>query len=150
MNDNNRNNGNGNQNQNRNHSTLLIFLVVTLLTLVVMSIFNRMMDDSTSMEITYDQFLDLLEQDLVKSVTVDQDKLTIVTNTQELASQGIETTYYTGRTELRAADPDLDPDGRGDAQDVRLRRHDGRGQEPRQDVHAVRDRRYLQGRGGTG
>ena len=97
MNDNNRNNGNGNQNQNRNHSTLLIFLVVTLLTLVVMSIFNRMMDDSTSMEITYDQFLDLLEQDLVKSVTVDQDKLTIVTNTQELASQGIETTYYTGR-----------------------------------------------------
>ena len=56
MNDNNRNNGNGNQNQNRNHSTLLIFLVVTLLTLVVMSIFNRMMDDSTSMEITYDQF----------------------------------------------------------------------------------------------
>ena len=97
MNDNNRNDGNGNPNQNRNHSTILIFLVVTLVTLVLMSIVNRAMNDSTSMEITYDQFLDLLDQNLVDSVTVDQDKLTIVTKNQGLANQGIEMKYYTGR-----------------------------------------------------
>ena len=99
MNENNQNNGGGNRggNQNRNHSSLLIFLVVTLITLVLMSFFNRMMNDSTSMEISYDQFLDLLEQDLVESVTLDSDKLTIVTKKQNLASQGIEMTYYTGR-----------------------------------------------------
>ena len=99
MNENNHGNGNGNGNggKNRSHSSILIFLVVTLITLVLMSFFNRMMNDSTSMEITYDQFLDLLEQDLVESVTLDSDKLTIVTKKQSLASQGIEMTYYTGR-----------------------------------------------------
>ena len=99
MNENNHGNGGGNSggNQNRNHSSILIFLVVTLVTLVLMSFFNRMMNDSTSMEISYDQFLDLLEQDLVESVTLDSDKLTIVTKQQSLASQGIEMTYYTGR-----------------------------------------------------
>ena len=105
MNENNQgnHNGNGGGNQNRNHSSILIFLVVTLVTLVLMSFFNRMMNDSTSMEISYDQFLDLLEQNLVESVTLDSDKLTVVTKNQSLASQGIEMTYYTGRM----ADPDL-------------------------------------------
>ncbi len=101
MNENNHNNGNGNNgnggNQNRGHSSILIFLGVTLITLVLMSFFNRMMNDSTSMEISYDQFLDLLEQDLVESVTLDSDKLTVVTKKQNMASQGIETHYYTGR-----------------------------------------------------
>ena len=97
MNDNNRNDQKGNPNQNRNHSTILIFMIVTLVTLVLMSIVNRAMNDSTSMEITYDQFLDLLDQNLIDSVTVDTDKLTIVTKKQGLASQGVEMTYYTGR-----------------------------------------------------
>ena len=97
MNDNNRNDQKGNPNQNRNHSTILIFMIVTLVTLVLMSIVNRAMNDSTSMEITYDQFLDLLDQNLIDSVTVDADKLTIVTKKQGLASQGVEMTYYTGR-----------------------------------------------------
>ena len=105
MNENNQgnHNGNGGGNQNRNHSSILIFLVVTLVTLVLMSFFNRMMNDSTSMEISYDQLLNLLEQNLVESVTLDSDKLTVVTKNQSLASQGIEMTYYTGRM----ADPDL-------------------------------------------
>lgn len=104
MNENNHNNGNGSGgNRNRNHSSILIFLVVTLVTLVLMSFFNRMMNDSTSMEISYDQFLDLLEQNLVESVTLDSDKLTVVTKKQNLASQGIEMTYYTGRI----PDPDI-------------------------------------------
>ena len=97
MNDNNRNDQKGNPNQNRNHSTVLIFMIVTLVTLVLMSIVNRAMNDSTSMEITYDQFLDLLDQNLIDSVTVDTDKLTIVTKKQGLAAQGVEMTYYTGR-----------------------------------------------------
>ena len=103
MNDNNRNDPKGNPNQNRNHSTILIFMIVTLVTLVLMSIVNRAMNDSTSMEITYDQFLDLLDQNLIDSVTVDTDKLTIVTKKQGLASQGVEMTYYTGRID----DPNL-------------------------------------------
>ena len=97
MNNNNRNEGPGNTPQNNNHSSLLIFLGVTLITLLIMSFVNRAMNDSTSMEISYDQFLDLLDRDLIQKVTLDTDKLTIVTKSQSLASQGVEMTYYTGR-----------------------------------------------------
>jgi cell division protease FtsH len=56
------------------------------------------MTSTTTKEITYDQFLDLLDNNLVESVTVDTNKLEIVTKKdQPLASQGIEVTYYTGR-----------------------------------------------------
>ena len=98
MNENNRKDEHGKDNRNRNHSTVIIFLVVTLVTLVIMSFFNRMMNDSTKKEITYDQFLDLLDKDLVDKVTVDSDKLTITTkSSKELAAQGVEVEYYTGR-----------------------------------------------------
>ena len=97
MNNNNRNEGPGNTPQNNNHSSLLIFLGVTLITLLIMSFVNRAMNDSTSMEISYDQFLDLLDRNLIQKVTLDTDKLTIVTKSQSLASQGVEMTYYTGR-----------------------------------------------------
>lgn len=105
MNDNNRQEGpgGGKQNGNRNHSTILIFLIVTLATLLIMSFFNKMMSESTSEEITYDQFLELLDRKLVDKVTLDTSKIEIVTKNQPLSGQGIEYTYYTGRTE----DPQL-------------------------------------------
>ena len=104
MNENHRNDGSGhNQGGNRNHSAILLFLVVTLITLLIMSFVNRMMSDSTSEEITYDQFLALLDRDLVDKVTIGPDKLTIVTKNQPLSGQGIEYSYFTGRV----SDPDL-------------------------------------------
>ncbi len=93
MNEDHRNSGG---NRDRKNSTILIFLVVTLITLVLMSVFNRMMTKSTSQEITYDQFLELLEKDLVDTVTVQSDRITIVTKNQPLSGQGVEYSYYTG------------------------------------------------------
>jgi len=101
--DNNRRNEGSGGNRGGNHSTILIFLVVTLITLVVMGFFNRMMTDTTSEEITYDQFLELLDRGLVDKVTLSSNTITIVTVNQPLSGQGIEYSYYTGRT----SDPDL-------------------------------------------
>ena len=84
--------------QGNNHGSILAFLIVTFITLGIMSLVNRAMTSTTTKEITYDQFLDLLDNNLVESVTVDTNKLEIVTKKdQPLASQGIEVTYYTGR-----------------------------------------------------
>ena len=88
---------------NRNHSTLVIFLVVTLITLLVMSFFNNMMKDSTSKEITYDEFLTMLDNGEVKSVSIGSSKLTITPKMQPFSGQGVTMTAYTGRTN----DPDL-------------------------------------------
>ena len=97
MNDDHRKQGPANG-QGNNHGSILAFLIVTFITLGIMSLVNRAMTSTTTKEITYDQFLDLLDNNLVESVTVDTNKLEIVTKKdQPLASQGIEVTYYTGR-----------------------------------------------------
>ncbi len=98
--------GRGNQNgpgNNKNHSTLLIFLVVTLVTLLIMSFFNNMVKDSTSQEITYDEFLEMLEAGNVEKVEVDTNKLSITPKNQPFSSQGVSLTFYTGRIN----DPEL-------------------------------------------
>ena len=97
MNDDRRKQGPANG-QGNNHGSILAFLIVTFITLGIMSLVNRAMTSTITKEITYDQFLDLLDNNLVESVTVDTNKLEIVTKKdQPLASQGIEVTYYTGR-----------------------------------------------------
>ena len=103
--------GGNNQDPNRgpgkNNSTFLIFLIVTLVTLLAMAVMNNVMDDTTSMEITYDQFLDMLEAGQVESVTISSTQLVIETNASLLAEffgtaqQNI--TYYTGNPD----DPNL-------------------------------------------
>ena len=93
----------GGQPGNKNHSTIVIFLVVTLITLLIMSFVNNMMKDTTSQEITYDQFLTMLNQGQVGSVRIGNSKLTIIPKTQPFSSQGVEFSFYTGRTD----DPEL-------------------------------------------
>ena len=98
-----RGSGNGGPGSNRNHSSLLIFLVVTLVTLVIMSFVNNMVKDSTSQEITYDEFLEMLSAGNVERVKLENDKVTITPKNQPFSSQGVSLTFYTGRTN----DPDL-------------------------------------------
>ena len=98
-----RGSGNGGPGGNRNHSSLLIFLVVTLVTLVIMSFVNNMVKDSTSQEITYDEFLEMLSAGNVERVKLENDKVTITPKNQPFSSQGVSLTFYTGRTN----DPDL-------------------------------------------
>ena len=102
MDNNNRNNNQGpngpGSGPTRNNSTIMIFLIVTLVTLVIMSLFNNMFKDTTSQEITYDRFLEMVEAGEVKSVTFGSDKLKIVPKTQPFTGQAVEYSYYTGYT----------------------------------------------------
>ena len=94
----------GPDNNNRNHSTLIVFLAVTLITLLVMSFVNKVMTRSTaSEEIKYNEFLRLLDEGKVKSVEISTDKLTITPSAQPLSSGGVTIELYTGKTN----DPDL-------------------------------------------
>ena len=97
------NNGGGNgPGNNRNHSSLLIFLAVTLVTLLVMSFFNNLTNRSTSQEISYNEFLEWLNQGKVERVKLEANRLTI-TRKDDPSIQGMDLTFYTGRTD----DPDL-------------------------------------------
>ena len=92
-----------NQDPNRNkknHQSILAFLICLLVTLVCFSLFTNMLQDNSS-EITYDKFIDMVNKDEVKSVTLQSDNLTIVPKKQVNPYQ--EVSYYTNLTEDETA-----------------------------------------------
>ncbi|MDD3339046.1 MAG: ATP-dependent zinc metalloprotease FtsH [Lachnospiraceae bacterium] len=93
--DNNQNNNNRppNGNGNKNRQSILVFLVCILVSLVCMSLFSGMLNNSTSREITYDKFLSMLAEDEIKEVELDGDTLNI--KPKEQTSTFGEMTYYT-------------------------------------------------------
>lgn len=100
------NNPNGNRPDNRdpnkkepnkNRQSILAFLICLLVTLVCFSLFTNMLKDSSS-EISYDKFIDMVEKDQIREVTIQSGgTLTIVPKKQE--SRFSETSYYTNQVE---------------------------------------------------
>ena len=84
----------------KNHQSILAFLICLLVTLVCFSLFTNMLQDNSS-EITYDKFIDMVDNDEVKSVTLQSDTLTIVPKKQVSPYQEI--SYYTNLTEDETA-----------------------------------------------
>ena len=71
----NRNNP-GNQGPNKNRQSILAFLICLLISLVCLSFVTDMMSDSSS-EITYDKFIEMVDDGDVKEVTLQSNTLTI-------------------------------------------------------------------------
>ena len=86
----------GPRNGNKNHQSILAFLICLLVTLVCFSLFTNMLKDDSS-EITYDKFIDMVEKDQIKSVTLQSGTLTIVPRKQSNPYQ--EVVYYTNQVE---------------------------------------------------
>ena len=77
----NRNNP-GNQGPNKNRQSILAFLICLLISLVCLSFVTDMMSDSSS-EITYDKFIEMVDKDQVKKVTLQSGVLTVVPKIQK-------------------------------------------------------------------
>ena len=86
----------GNQDPNKNHQSILAFLVCLLITLVCFAMFTNMLKDNSS-EITYDKFIEMVEEENVKEVTLQSDTLTIKPKHQDSAFS--EKEYYTRQME---------------------------------------------------
>ena len=77
----NRNNP-GNQGPNKNRQSILACLICLLISLVCLSFVTDMMSDSSS-EITYDKFIEMVDKDQVKEVTLQSGVLTVVPKIQK-------------------------------------------------------------------
>lgn len=77
----NRNNP-GNQEPNKNRQTILGFLICLLISLVCLSFVTDMMSDKSS-EITYDKFIEMVDKDQIKEVTLQSGVLTVVPKLQK-------------------------------------------------------------------
>ncbi len=104
----------GNGNSPRRQS-LFFLLIACLVTLLFMSYFMKAVNGATSQEISYDQFVKMLDSDMVQSVYINSDKIEITPKTKEsntgndqngLGIFGVSTpviTYYTGISESNDA-----------------------------------------------
>ena len=107
---NNQNRGPGGPNGNGNdprRQSLIMLVIAALVTLLCISMFMRMFTGASNQEITYNAFVDMIENDQIESVTVESDRILIYPKEEQTASPfafaygyGMGTmTYYTGKME---------------------------------------------------
>lgn len=98
-------NGSGGNNQSPKKQNLLMLLLAALITLLLVSFFMKEMNGSTTKEVTYTEFLQMLDDNQIKEVKIKSDQIEITPVEAEktqntLAAYTAPTiTYYTGKVE---------------------------------------------------
>lgn len=89
---NNNNKGGNNNGGNKNGMTIMVFILAALLVLFLTSLLNSCAKDATNKEVTYSEFIDMVEQDKVESVTFTSNRINI---TPKEENRLYRITYYT-------------------------------------------------------
>ena len=97
-------NENDNRNKNngkmpKNMQTIIILVISGLLMLMLISFMNTWIQGATNREISYDDFIEMLEKGKVSSVSIQSDRIIIEPKEQVNAFTNI--TFYTGIAEDR-------------------------------------------------
>ncbi len=100
----NRNGGNGNGSNGNNEPKkqgFLVFLLASLITLLVSSYMMKLMTGATEKEISYSEFIRMVDEGKVESVQITPDQVTIYPlEKEQVGLYGTATvTYYTGKIE---------------------------------------------------
>ncbi len=88
------NNNRQDPNRSQNRRSMWICLVAALGVFMFFSFMNSQVEKASNKEITYDEFLQMLEQDRIEEVIITSDRLEIEPKTDGSAIYGV--TYYTG------------------------------------------------------
>ena len=99
-------NGSGNNGKDQKKQSMILFLIAALVTLLMMSSFMKMMSGETEKEISYNEFIQMLEDGKVESVEISSDRVNIKPKEEEkpqtmlyLYGSPSTVTYYTGKIE---------------------------------------------------
>ena len=101
-------NNNGNRNVNggnggndgkmpKNTQTIIILIISGLIMVMLISFMSNWMANSTTKEITYNEFLEKLEEESIASVQIQSDRIVAVPKAQ--LSNMMQLSYYTGIAE---------------------------------------------------
>ncbi|MCR5770596.1 MAG: ATP-dependent zinc metalloprotease FtsH [Butyrivibrio sp.] len=77
---NNERRGHGDNNSSNNRQSLFMLLLVALVCMFVMSYFMNALSSASTIEIRYDQFIEMLGNEQIESVVIETDKITITPN----------------------------------------------------------------------
>ena len=76
-------NGSGGSGKDPKRQSIVLFLIAALVTLLLMSSFMKMMSGETQKEISYNEFIQMLEDNKVESVTISTDRVNIKPKEEE-------------------------------------------------------------------
>ena len=95
------NGGQGNNGQGPKKQGVLLFLIASLITLLLMSYFMKLLTGGTEEEISYNRFVSMVESGEIKSVQISDDRINIYPVVEKSNSlYGTPSvTYYTGKVE---------------------------------------------------
>ena len=110
-NPNNPNNGNKNDKKPKNMNTIIIILIAGVITFIAITMLNSMIKDATYKEITYSEFLQMIDEDKVSEVKFDSDRILIQPSDSQKDSNGFSYTYYTGYIKDKDITDKLDDKG---------------------------------------
>ena len=104
---NNDQNGGGPNGQSPKKQNVVIFVIAALVTLLCVSYFMKTVAGNTTKEISYNEFVQMVEEGTIESVEIGGDQITITPKSKEnsndpfaMLTQGTPTiTYYTGKIE---------------------------------------------------
>ena len=108
---NNPNNGNKNDKKPKNMNTIIIILIAGVITFIAITMLNSMIKDATYKEITYSEFLQMIDEDKVSEVKFDSDRILIRPSDSQKDSNGFSYTYYTGYIKDKDITDKLDDKG---------------------------------------
>ena len=108
---NNPNNGNKNDKKPKNMNTIIIILIAGIITFIAITMLNSMIKDATYKEITYSEFLQMIDEDKVSEVKFDSDRILIQPSDSQKDSNGFSYTYYTGYIKDKDITDKLDDKG---------------------------------------
>ncbi|MCR4655080.1 MAG: ATP-dependent zinc metalloprotease FtsH [Lachnospiraceae bacterium] len=101
MADNNPNNKNdqngGGQKPPKNRQTIMVLLIAALITLLLLSYLRGIVNSTTNQKISYDEFIEMVNDDEVESISISSDIITITPKHQ--SNPYVQQTYYTVRVE---------------------------------------------------
>ena len=104
--DNNNQNNGDNDNKPKKGQTLIILLIVTIITIIVMTAISSTFEYATTKEISYNEFIEMVENDEVEKVRFEDEKIIITRYDQDEESYfGV--SYWTGILPKSIEDADL-------------------------------------------
>ncbi len=92
---NNNNNKNNNKKKNENTTFIIVCVIVTLFTIMLITFLNNKIQESSRVEISYSEFLQMIEEDKIDSVEVSSNKIYIVPKKED-GTPYYSRIYYTG------------------------------------------------------
>lgn len=104
---NNNGSGSGNNGKDPKRQSIILFLIAALVTLLLMSSFMKMMSGEMEKEVSYNDFIKMLEEGKVEAVEIGSDRVLITPKTEENENSlslffyggASPITYYTGKIE---------------------------------------------------